>query len=168
MSSRWPFLPPRPDSIRHRLIFALDVETFAEAERLVQLLAKDVGVFKVGKQLFLHSGPEVVRMTRLARKAGMDGVVTSPLEIARIRRECGRGFLIVTPGVRPARRDTPAEPDDQKRIMTPEEAMRLGADYLVLGRPIRDARDPLAAVQEVVAEMARGFLLARAKPGMRG
>src|SRR5256885_15737076 len=62
MSSRWPFLPPRPDSIRHRLIFALDVETFAEGERLVQLLAKDVGVFKVGKQLFLHSGPEVVRM----------------------------------------------------------------------------------------------------------
>src|SRR5881397_329465 len=62
MSSRWPFLPPRPDSIRHRLIFALDVETFAEADRLVALLAKDVGVFKVGKQLFLHSGPEVVRM----------------------------------------------------------------------------------------------------------
>src|SRR6266446_6706695 len=231
MSSRWPFLPPRPDSIRHRLIFALDVETFAEAERLVQLLAKDVGVFKVGKQLFLHSGAEVVRMihrygvdvfldlkfhdiphtvaragieaarlgvrffdlhasgsfemmerthaevTRVCRREGIrrpkilavtDGVVTSPLEIARIRRECGRGFLIVTPGVRPARRDAPAEPDDQKRIMTPEEAMRLGADYLVLGRPIRDARDPLGAVQEVVAEMARGFLLARAKPGMRG
>src|SRR5216117_4069426 len=62
MSSRWPFLPPRPDSIRHRLIVALDVETFAEADRLVALLAKDVGVFKVGKQLFLHSGPEVVRM----------------------------------------------------------------------------------------------------------
>src|SRR5207245_3597684 len=62
MSTPWPVPPPRPDSIRHRLIFALDVETFAEAERLVQLLAKDVGVFKVGKQLFLHSGPEVVRM----------------------------------------------------------------------------------------------------------
>jgi len=111
---------------------------------------------------------QVVRLARLARKAGMDGVVASPLEIARIRRECGRGFLIVTPGVRPARRETLGEPDDQKRIMTPEEAMRLGADYLVLGRPIRDARDPLGAVQEVVAEMARGFLLARAKPGMRG
>src|SRR5437764_1059429 len=152
MSSRWPFLPPRPDSIRHRLIFALDVETFAEAERLVQLLAKDVGVFKVGKQLFLHSGPEVVRMIH---RYGVD--VFLDLK-----------FHDIPPAVRPARRDAPAEPDDQKRIMTPEEAMRLGADYLVLGRPIRDARDPLAAVQEVVAEMARGFLLARAKPGMRG
>src|SRR5256886_14280253 len=94
---------------------------------------------------------QVVRLARLARKAGMDGVVTSPLEIARIRREGGRGFLIVTPGVRPARRDAPAEPDDQKRIMTPEEAMRLGADYLVLGPPIRDARDPPAAGQDVGA-----------------
>src|SRR2546426_11909929 len=72
MSSRWPFLPPRPDSIRHRLIFALDVETFAEAERLVQLLAKDVGVFKAGKQLFLHSGPEVVRMIH---RYGVDAVL---------------------------------------------------------------------------------------------
>jgi orotidine-5'-phosphate decarboxylase len=110
---------------------------------------------------------QVVRLARLARQAGMDGVVASPLEIARIRRECGRGFLIVTPGVRPARQDGTGDEDDQKRIMTPEEAMRSGADYLVIGRPIRDARDPLAAVQEVVAEMARGFLLARARPGMR-
>jgi len=110
---------------------------------------------------------QVVRLARLARKAGMDGVVASPLEIARIRRECGRGFLIVTPGVRPARGDGGRDDDDQKRIMTPEEAMRAGADYLVLGRPIRDARDPRAAVQEVVAEMARGFLMARARPGMR-
>jgi orotidine-5'-phosphate decarboxylase len=106
---------------------------------------------------------QVVRLARLARKAGMDGVVASPLEIARIRRECGRGFLIVTPGVRPAR----FQQDDQKRIMTPEEAMRSGADYLVLGRPIRDAQDPLAAVREVVAEMARGFLTARTRPGVR-
>jgi orotidine-5'-phosphate decarboxylase len=109
---------------------------------------------------------QVVRLARLARKAGMDGVVASPLEIARIRRECGRGFLIVTPGVRPARHDGRDE-DDQKRIMTPEDAMRAGADYLVLGRPIREARDPRVAVQEVVAEMARGFLMARARPGLR-
>jgi orotidine-5'-phosphate decarboxylase len=94
----------------------------------------------------------------------MDGVVASPLEIARIRRECGRGFLIVTPGVRPAGLGVG---DDQKRFMTPEEAMKAGADYLVLGRPIRDAPDPLAAAREVVAEMARGFLTARTRPGIR-
>ena len=96
------------------------------------------------------------------------GLASARVRAALVARLGEGGFLIVTPGVRPARRDAPAEPDDQKRIMTPEEAMRLGADYLVLGRPIRDARDPLGAVQEVVAEMARGFLLARAKPGMRG
>jgi orotidine-5'-phosphate decarboxylase len=62
VKNRWPFLPPRPDTIRHRLIFALDVDSIAEAERLVALLHEEVGVFKVGKQLFLHAGPEVVRM----------------------------------------------------------------------------------------------------------
>jgi orotidine-5'-phosphate decarboxylase len=255
-------LTSRPDGIRNRLIFALDVDSLAEAETLVEQLAREVGVFKIGKQLFLSAGPEVVRMVqrhgadvfldlkfhdipytvaragieaarlgvrffdlhasgsfemmertqvevarvcrregvrrpkilavtvltslrksdlrrvgvadevehqvvrlaRLARKAGMDGVVASPLEIARIRRECGRGFLIVTPGVRPAGLGAD---DDQKRFMTPEEAMKAGADYLVLGRPIRDAPDPLAAVREVVAEMARGFLTARTRPGLR-
>jgi len=255
-------LTSRPDGIRNRLIFALDVDSLGEAEELVDQLAREVGVFKVGKQLFLSAGPEVVRMiqrhgadvfldlkfhdipytvaragieaarlgvrffdlhasgsfemmertqvevarvcrregvrrpkilavtvltslrksdlrrvgvpdevehqvvrlARLARKAGMDGVVASPLEIARIRRECGRGFLIVTPGVRPAGL---GQGDDQKRYMTPEEAMKAGADYLVIGRPIRDAPDPLAAVREVVAEMARGFLTARTRPGLR-
>ena len=249
------------ETIRHRLIFALDVDSFAAAEALVRLLAKDVGVFKVGKQLFLHSGPEVVRMihrhggevfldlkfhdipqtvakagaeaarlgvrffdvhasgsvemmertraevirvcrreglrrpkilavtvltslgrrdlrrvgiepdvehqvvrlARLAQRAGMDGAVASPLEIVRIRRECGRGFLIVTPGVRAPT----GERDDQKRVMTPHEAMRAGADYLVVGRPIRDAKDPLAAAREIVADMARGVLAARARPAAR-
>jgi len=93
----------------------------------------------------------------LARKAGMDGVVTSPLEIARIRRECGRGFLIETPRVRPARRERARGAGRSEAHHDARGAMRLGADYLVLGRPIRDARDPLAAVQEVVAEMARGI-----------
>ena len=88
MSSRWPFLPPRPDSIRHRLIFALDVETFAEAERLVTLLAKDVGVFKVGKQLFLHSGPEVVRMIH---RHGLSITMVMEKEQARSRPHPGPG-----------------------------------------------------------------------------
>jgi orotidine-5'-phosphate decarboxylase len=105
----------------------------------------------------------VIRLARLARRAGMDGVVASPLEVARIRRECGRSFLIVTPGIRPAR----ADHDDQKRIMTPEGAMRAGADYLVIGRPIRDASDPRAAARQVVADMAHGFVAARARPAVR-
>src|SRR5439155_584851 len=172
MSSRWPFLPPRSDSIRHRLVLALDVETFAEAERLVRLLAKDVGVFKVGKQLFLHSGPEVVRMIH---SHGVDVFLDLkfhdiPHTVARAGIEAARlgvrFFDLHASGSFEMMERTAAE-DDQKRMMTPEEAMRAGADYLVLGRPIRDAKDPLAAVQEVVAEMARGFLMARARPGMR-
>jgi len=250
-------LTSRPDGIRNRLIFALDVDSLGEAEKLVEQLAREVGVFKVGKQLFLSAGPEVVRMiqrhgadvfldlkfhdipytvaragieaarlgvrffdlhasgsfemmektqaevsracrregirrpkilavtvltslgatdlrrvgvpddvehqvgrlARLARRAGMDGVVASPLEIARIRRSSGRGFLIVTPGVRPAT----ADHDDQKRVTTPGDAMRAGADYLVIGRPIQNATDPLATAREIVADMARGFLVARTR-----
>ena len=246
------------DSLRHRLIFALDVPSLAEAERLVDLLAPEIGTFKVGKELFLHTGPEVVRMVqhrgrdvfldlkfhdipttvakagveaarlgvrffdvhasgslqmmtrtraevarvcrreglrrprilavtvltslarrdlrlvgvdgdvehqvvrlaRLARRAEMDGVVASPLEIARIRRQAGPGFVIVTPGIRPPA----AALDDQKRVLTPGEAMRAGADYLVVGRPIRDAHEPLAVAREVLADMARGLLTSRARP----
>lgn len=102
---------------------------------------------------------QVVRLARLAKDSGMDGVVASPHEIAAIRKACGRTFTIVTPGVRPA----DASWDDQKRVMTPEEAIRAGADYLVVGKPIRDAPDPVEAARAIVAEMQRGFgsLLAR-------
>ena len=77
----------------------------------------------------------------MARDAGMDGVVAAPQEVARIRKECGRRFLIVTPGIRESRHGA----DDQKRSMTPEAAIRAGANYLVVGSPIRDAPDPVAA-----------------------
>jgi orotidine-5'-phosphate decarboxylase len=235
---------------RRRLIFALDVGSLDEAMQFVRQLLPAVGMFKVGKQLFLAAGPrivqrireqggevfldlkfhdipqtvakaaaeatrmgvrmfdlhasgshemvaravaevnrvcrrehlrrpqvlavtvltslsradlksvgvvggvesQVVRLARLARRAGADGVVASPQEIVPIRRACGRGFLIVTPGVR-SRDD---ELDDQKRVMSPEEAMRAGADYLVVGRPIRDAPDPVAAARDLIAEMERG------------
>jgi len=100
-----------------------------------------------------HSVPEmVVRLAKLAQKAGLDGVVASPQEVGLIREACGRDFLIVTPGVRPAF----AAADDQKRIMTPAEAVRAGADFLVIGRPIAAASDPVAAVEAIVAEIVAG------------
>lgn len=87
----------------------------------------------------------VVHLAKLAKEAGLDGVVASPHEIELIRKACGEGFMIVTPGVRPAG----GELGDQKRVMTPGEAVRLGADYLVIGRPITKAQDPKAAAKEV-------------------
>lgn len=250
MSLTWPFGGLQESNARSRLIFALDVGTLREAEQLTKQLAREVGVFKIGKQLFLHAGPPVVRMVRerggevfldlkfhdiprtvakaaveatrmgarmfdlhasgslammrqtvtevnrvcrnenlrrpkilavtvltsltrddlkrvgvhagvehqvvrlarLAREAGMDGVVASPMEIQRIRRECPRGFLIVTPGVRLAGSDW----DDQKRVLTPGAAVQAGADYIVVGKPIRDAKDPKLAAREIVAEMEAG------------
>ena len=94
----------------------------------------------------------VVRLARLAKKAGIDGVVASPQEVALIREACGIDFLVVTPGVRP----TFAATDDQKRVMTPGEAVSAGADYLVIGRPISAAPDPLAAVEAIVQEIMEG------------
>jgi orotidine-5'-phosphate decarboxylase len=94
-----------------------------------------------------------LRLARLAKASGMEGVVASPREVRAIRRACGPGFVIVTPGIRQA---TDAA-GDQKRIETPEAAMRGGADYLVVGRPIRDAADPVAAARSIVAAMGRGL-----------
>lgn len=95
----------------------------------------------------------VVRLARLAQESGMDGVVASPLEIEAIRSACGPDFLIVTPGVRPSF----ASVDDQKRIMTPAEAVNAGADYLVIGRPIAKAADPARAAELIVDEITGGI-----------
>jgi orotidine-5'-phosphate decarboxylase len=95
---------------------------------------------------------QVVRLARLAKRAGFDGVVASPQEIARVRRACGPDFLVVTPGVRPAG----AARDDQQRVMTPGRAMAAGADYVVVARPVLAAADPVAAANDIVTEMARG------------
>lgn len=233
---------------KERLIFALDVDSFVEAEQWVRQLHGQVGLFKVGKQLFTRCGPQVVdmvrreggsvfldlkyhdipntvamatveacrlgvrmvnvhalggremmartvaevdriaprgsaerplllavtiltsstettlkeigidravremvpRLARLAQEAGMDGVVASPQEVDLIRAACGPDFAIVTPGVRPGF----ASLDDQKRVATPGEAISAGADYLVIGRPISAAADPVAAAALILDEMS--------------
>jgi orotidine-5'-phosphate decarboxylase len=237
----------RRGSMSERLIVALDVDSLEQAQELVRLLAGEVGMFKIGKQLFTHAGPQavrliqdlggeifldlkfhdipntvakaaieatrlgvkmfnvhasgslemmvttvkevervcrqekrrrpimlavtvltslnqddlkrlgvelkvadqVVRLALLTKEAGMDGVVASPQEVADIREACGRRFVIVTPGIRPAN----GARNDQQRVMTPAEAVRAGVDYIVVGRPILEAKDPVGAVRAIVGEM---------------
>jgi len=233
---------------KDKIIFALDVEHFAEAQKRVKLLKDQIGLFKVGKQLFTHAGPKVVdmihqkgqkvfldlkyhdipntvakageeatklnvamfnlhalggfemmkktveasqamaknlgtprpiilavtvltsmdegalkevgvqgplieevgRLAFLASKAGVDGVIASPQEIGIIRERCGGKFLIITPGIR-----APSDKkDDQKRTLTPKEAISAGANYLVIGRPIKEAKDPLEAVQRIIEDIS--------------
>jgi orotidine-5'-phosphate decarboxylase len=108
----------------------------------------------------------VIRLARLAHCAGLDGVVASPREISAIRQACGPGFLIVTPGIRPASAlhhpvRGSAATNDQARITTPASAIAAGADYLVVGRPITGAPDPVAAADAIVAEMDGALSTAR-------
>ena len=236
---------------RSRLIFPLDVASLSEVDRYVDLLVDEVGLFKVGKQLFVHAGPDVVRriqakggavfldlkfhdiprtvalaateaarlgvkmltlhasggaqmmqhaqsavrkvcraerltqptllavtvltslnrddlkktgvgaavaiqvvrLAKLAQQAGISGLVASPHEITTLRRACGKKLTLVIPGVRSQGDAT----DDQKRVMTPSQAMRAGADYIVVGKPIRDAKDPCQAARRIVEEMEHGL-----------
>jgi orotidine-5'-phosphate decarboxylase len=93
----------------------------------------------------------VLSRARRALAAGCDGVVSSGLEVERLKKEIGPKLICVTPGIRPV--DNRAE-SDQKRVMTPAAAIRAGADYIVVGRPIRDAKDPRAAAQAIQNEIA--------------
>jgi len=94
---------------------------------------------------------QVVRLAALARESGVDGVVCSPQEIEVIKLKLGRDFLVVTPGIRPAW----AAAQDQKRIMTPAEAVFRGADYMVIGRPVTAAPSPREAFALIVRELAQ-------------
>ncbi len=125
-----------PDRERPKIL-AVTILTSSTEETL-----KDVGIE-------LPVPDMVVKLAKLAQRAGIDGVVASPREVPLIREACGKEFITVTPGVRPAF----ASIDDQKRIMTPAEAVKAGSDYLVIGRPISAARDPLAAADAIVAEI---------------
>jgi orotidine-5'-phosphate decarboxylase len=91
---------------------------------------------------------QVVALAQYAQQAGLDGVVASPREAAAIKAACGADFIVVTPGIRPQ-----VTNDDQRRTATPAEAVAAGSDYLVVGRPITEAPDPLAACAAVLAEM---------------
>ncbi|MGD2098749.1 MAG: orotidine-5'-phosphate decarboxylase [Desulfobacterales bacterium] len=231
---------------KDRIIFPLDVTTVDDAKRYIELLADSVGLFKVGLELFIQTGPEIIgfihsqtqtrvfldlklhdipvtvkravariadlgvafatvhigetsrmlaaavegggsrvgilgvtvltsvaaedlksagyrqelyddllltvtRKAGVAHAAGCAGVVCSGLEAGRIKETIGQNFLTVTPGIRPAW--TVAAEEDQRRITTPAEAVRAGADYLVIGRPIRDAKDPVKAAERIAAEI---------------
>ena len=92
---------------------------------------------------------QAVRLAKLSKDSGLDGVVCSPHEIAAVRAACGSKFLIVTPGVRPAG----GELGDQKRVMTPSQAVEAGADILVIGRPITAAADPVEAAKQIAANL---------------
>lgn len=96
----------------------------------------------------------VVKLAQLAKKAGVDGVVASVQETRAIRKACGGDFLIVTPGVRPKEKSAKRKDDDQARTATPTEAIRAGADFLVVGRPILAAEEPRTAAQAIVEEIA--------------
>jgi orotidine-5'-phosphate decarboxylase len=97
-------------------------------------------------------GSRALALAKLAKKAGLDGVVASAHEARAIRRACGPGFLIVVPGVRPAS----ASAHDQSRVATPAEAIRAGADYLVIGRPITGAANPREAALSIGEQIRAG------------
>jgi len=94
---------------------------------------------------------QVLRLAGLAKKSGMDGIVCSAQEIEIVRRELGTGFVIVTPGIRPAW----AAAQDQKRIMTPWQAIQKGSDYLVVGRPVTQATSPQEAFLRIIEEIEK-------------
>jgi len=102
-------------------------------------------------QIGINSSPQeqVARLAKLSAECGLDGVVCSALEVETVKSVCGKGFVCVTPGIRPSF----ARAGDQRRVMTPADALKIGSDYLVIGRPITQAEDPLAALNLIQQEI---------------
>ncbi len=112
---------------------------------LTSLVQADLQILGIGQAL----EEQVLSLARLAKEAGLDGVVASPREAEAIRRRLGPDLLLVTPGIR----SRVGETDDQRRVATARDALKAGADYIVVGRPILKAADPVEAVEKLVAEM---------------
>ena len=119
------------------LVFGVTVLTSISSDEL-----DEIGVFGSSQDM-------VLQLASLAKTAGLDGVVCSPHEVRQIKEACGTDFKIITPGVRPLW----AQKDDQKRVMTPSLALAEGADYLVVGRPITGADNPILAAQKIAREI---------------
>ena len=126
----------RPDGTRPLLIAVTQLTSTDQ-----EALERDLWIERPMDQVVMHYAEN-------AKKAGLDGVVCSPLEAEKVHAACGADFLTVTPGVRFADGDV----GDQKRVMTPAEAKKAGSDYIVVGRPITAAEDPVAAYERCVAE----------------
>ena len=131
----------------HTRILAITVLTSLNREKLKRLGYVQKYVDDVSQLVLLKA--------RMAKAAGCQGVVCSGLEVAEVKREIGPDMVAVTPGIRPAW--TVVDRDDQKRIVTPADAVRNGSDYVVIGRPIRDAKDPGDAAKRVADEIASVF-----------
>ena len=126
----------RPDGTRPMLIAVTQLTSTDE-----ETMKRDLLIDKPIAEVVMH-------YAECAKNAGLDGVVCSPLEAGKVHDRCGKGFVTVTPGVRFADGDK----GDQKRVMTPEEAKKIGSDYIVVGRPITAAEDPVAAYERCCRE----------------
>ncbi len=124
-------------------ILAITVLTSLDQKKLKQLGYAEKFVQDLSSLVLLKA--------RMAREAGCHGIVCSGLEVGAIRRELGPELIAVTPGIRPAW--SLVDQDDQKRVVTPADAIKNGADYVVIGRPIRDAKDPADAARRVAKEI---------------
>ena len=149
------------------VIIACDFSSAADVFKFLDKFEGKKPFVKIGMELFYAEGPEILKeimeadllinepidkvvmhYAKNAADAGLDGVVCSPLEAQKVHDTCGKDFLTITPGVRFADGDI----GDQKRVMTPAEANRIGSDYIVVGRPITAAEDPVAAYERCMAE----------------
>ena len=125
-------------------ILGITVLTSLDSENLYELGYQDKYVNDLSKMVLLKAG--------IARNAGCHGVVCSGEEVSMIKRELGNDFIVVTPGIRPLW--SLVQGDDQKRVVTPSDAVLRGSDYVVIGRPIRDAKDPKDAAKRVADEIS--------------